>query len=101
MTAFIIFRLLRQFYLQESTIDYIENKLEIDKKHAKLIAKNPTLEIEKKVLPKPQLKTIVIKVSDDIFVHQLYWTAWQTNGKLQFREDIYCLDADLYSKLRY
>lgn len=79
----------------------LKKQLEIDKKYAKLIAKDPTLVLEKKVLPKPQLKTIVVKVPNDIFVHQLYWTAWQTNGTLQFREDIYCLDADLYSKLRY
>jgi murein L,D-transpeptidase YcbB/YkuD len=79
----------------------LKKQLEIDKKYAKLIAKDPTLVLEKKVLPKPQLKTIVVKVPNDIFVHQLYWTAWQANGTLQFREDIYCLDADLYSKLRY
>ena len=78
-----------------------EKQLVIDKKNAKLLAKNPTLVIEKKVMPKPELKTIVIKVSEDIYIHQLYWTAWENNGILQFREDIYCLDADLYSKLRY
>lgn len=78
-----------------------EKQLAIDKKNAKLLAKNPTLVFEKKVLSKPELKTIVIKVSEDIYIHQLYWTAWETNGILQFREDIYCLDADLYSKLRY
>jgi len=78
-----------------------EKQVAIDKKNAKLLAKNPTLVIEKKKFPKPELKTIVIKVSDDIYVHQLYWTAWENNGVLQFREDIYCLDADLYSKLRY
>lgn len=78
-----------------------EKQLIIDKKNAKLLAKNPTLVIEKKVMPKPELKTIVIKVSEDIYIHQLYWTAWENNGILQFREDIYCLDADLYSKLRY
>jgi murein L,D-transpeptidase YcbB/YkuD len=79
----------------------LKKQLEIDKKYAKLMAKDPTLVLEKKVIPKPQLKTIVVKVPNDIFVHQLYWTAWETNGTLQFREDIYCLDADLYSKLRY
>lgn len=78
-----------------------EKQNAIDKKNAKLLAKNPTLIIEKKTLPKPELKTIVIKVPEDIYVHQLYWTAWENNGILQFREDIYCLDADLYSKLRY
>jgi murein L,D-transpeptidase YcbB/YkuD len=33
-------------------------------------------------------------------VHLLYWTAWSDNNKLIFRNDIYNLDADLYSKLR-
>ena len=78
-----------------------EKEIAIEKKNAKLLAKNPNLVIEKKKFPKPELKTIVIKVADDIYVHQLYWTAWENNGVLQFREDIYCLDADLYSKLRY
>ena len=73
---------------------------EIDLKNAKLLAKNPDLIIEKKTLPKPELKTIVIKVNENIRLHQLYWTAWETNGVLNFREDIYCLDADLYNKLR-
>jgi murein L,D-transpeptidase YcbB/YkuD len=74
---------------------------EIDKINAKILAKNPNFVIEKKNLPKPELKTIVIKIYEDIFIHQLYWTAWETNGILNFREDIYCLDANLYSKLRY
>lgn len=78
-----------------------EKELLIAKKNAKLLAKNPTLVIEKKVFPKPELKTIVIKVTDDVYVHQLYWTAWENKGILQFREDIYCLDAELYAKLRY
>lgn len=78
-----------------------EKQIAIDKKNAKLLAKNPTLVIEKKTLPKPQLKTIVIRVPDAIFIHQLYWTVWESKGELQFREDIYCLDAELYSKLRY
>lgn len=74
---------------------------EINKKNAKLLAKNPKLVIEKKELPKPELKTIVIKVNEAILIHQLYWTAWENKGILNFREDIYCLDSDLYSKLRY
>lgn len=74
---------------------------EINKKNAKLLAKNPKLVIEKKGLPKPELKTIVIKVNEAILIHQLYWTAWENKGILNFREDIYCLDSDLYSKLRY
>lgn len=78
-----------------------KKQIEIDKKNAKLLAKNPDLVIEKKVFAKPELKTIVIKVTDEIYIHQLYWTAWENNGILNFREDIYCLDSNLYSKLRY
>lgn len=87
-------------------IDYY-NKLKREKekrlaiKNAKLLAKNPDLIIEPKIFPKPVLKTIVVKVPDEILIHQLYWTAWETNGILQFREDIYCLDHDVYAKLRY
>ena len=76
-----------------------EKKLQI--KNAKLLAKNPDLIIEPKLFPNPLLKTIVIKVNEDILIHQLYWTAWEDNGILQFREDIYCLDHDVYAKLRY
>lgn len=39
-TCFLVFRLARQFYLPESTIDYIENKLEIDKNRKELSRKN-------------------------------------------------------------
>ena len=53
------------------------------------------------LLKNMELKTIVIPVAEPIFIHQLYWTAWEKGSKLQFREDIYCLDADLYSRLRY
>ncbi len=78
-----------------------EKELALAKKNAKLLAKNPKLVIEKKTFPKPELKTIVIKVTEEVFIHQLYWTAWEDKGVLQFREDIYCLDADLYTRLRY
>ncbi|WP_298392782.1 L,D-transpeptidase family protein [Flavobacterium sp.] len=74
---------------------------QLDKLNAKLLAKNPNYIIEKKPQPKPELKTIVVKINEDIYIHQLYWTAWENNGVLNFREDIYCLDANLYSKLRY
>ena len=53
------------------------------------------------VLKNLQLKTIVIPIKEPIYIHQLYWTAWSSSSKLQFREDIYCLDHDLYSRLRY
>ena len=71
----------------------------IAQNNAKLLAKNPTLIIEPKKFAKPELKTIVINITNEIFVHQLYWTAWEENGELRFREDIYCLDHDVYAKL--
>lgn len=76
-----------------------EKKLAI--KNAKLLAKNPALIIEPYVFPKPELKTIVLKINDPILIHQLYWTAWENNGILQFREDIYCADHLVFAKLRY
>lgn len=48
-----------------------------------------------------KLKTTSIDLEEEIYVHFLYNTAWIENNELQFREDIYCLDSDLYSKLRY
>lgn len=77
-----------------------EKEIKLARKNAKLLAKNPKLLIEKKTFPKPELKTIVVKVSEEILIHQLYWTAWENKGILQFREDIYCLDATLFAKLR-
>ena len=93
--------------IQDTTDINYYNKLQKQKekkiaiKNAKLLAKNPLLVIPPKVFPKPELKTIVVKISDEIFIHQLYWTAWLEKGALQFREDIYSLDSDLYSKLSY
>jgi murein L,D-transpeptidase YcbB/YkuD len=78
-----------------------KKQLEINLKNSKLLAKNPFLKIVTKPLPKPELKTIVVKIKEPIYLHLWYWTAWENKGILQFREDIYCLDAELYSKLRY
>lgn len=93
--------------IQDTTDINYYNKLQqkkeakIEKKIAKLLAKNPLLVIPERKIVKPELKTIVVKVADEVQIHQLYWTAWSEKGVLQFREDIYCRDADLYSKLRY
>lgn len=78
-----------------------KKQLEINLKNSKLLAKNPFLKIDNKPLPRPELKTIIVKIKEPIYLHLWYWTAWENNGILQFREDIYCLDADLYSKLKY
>lgn len=76
----------------ESTPEELLEKQEAVKNRAEYIAS-----LSKNL----ELKTIVIPVKEDILIHQLYWTAWQRNGELQFREDIYCLDQDLFAKLRY
>jgi murein L,D-transpeptidase YcbB/YkuD len=46
-------------------------------------------------------KTTSIDLLEPIFVHFIYTTSWLENDTLQFREDVYCLDAELYAKLRY
>lgn len=45
-------------------------------------------------------KTKFVKIKKEVSFHLLYWTAWSENNKLIFRDDIYNLDNDLYTKLR-
>ncbi len=45
-------------------------------------------------------KTTNVMIKKPVMVQQLYWTAWSEGNKLIFRNDIYNLDADLYTKLR-
>ena len=45
-------------------------------------------------------KTEEVNFNKDIYIHIFYWTVWSENGTLQFRDDLYNLDADLYQKLR-
>lgn len=45
-------------------------------------------------------KTKNVNFTKDIYLHILYWTAWSEGNTLQFRDDIYNLDAALYQKLR-
>ncbi len=45
-------------------------------------------------------KTTTVHFKKETYIHQLYWTAWSENNTLQFRNDIYNLDFDLYDKLR-
>lgn len=46
-------------------------------------------------------ETTYIKLRDKTRIHQLYWTAWMNKrGELEFREDIYNYDSDLYKRLR-
>ncbi|MFO7672657.1 MAG: L,D-transpeptidase family protein [Lutibacter sp.] len=44
-------------------------------------------------------KTSQVQINKEVYIHILYWTAWSENGILQFRDDLYDLDMDLYKKL--
>ncbi|WP_372769986.1 murein L,D-transpeptidase [Lutibacter sp.] len=44
-------------------------------------------------------KTTQVNLNKAIYIHIFYWTAWSENGSLQFRDDLYNLDMDLYKKL--
>ena len=50
------------------------------------------------IIKNKKTKTIGLKTSIDVYL--LYWTAWKSKNGLEFREDIYDLDTDLYAKLR-
>ena len=45
-------------------------------------------------------KTQNAKIKNEIYIHQLYWTAWSDKGLLHFTPDIYNLDLALFTKLR-
>lgn len=44
-------------------------------------------------------KTKIIPLKKKVNVHQLYWTAWKDDQGVQFRNDIYSLDDNLYKRL--
>lgn len=44
-------------------------------------------------------KTKSLGFQNEIYVHIFYWTAWSEKGTLQFRDDLYGLDRELYKKL--
>ncbi|VXB11319.1 Peptidoglycan-binding protein [Flavobacterium sp. 9AF] len=50
------------------------------------------------IISKKNIKTVPIK--NNINVYLLYWTNWLDKDGLQFREDIYNLDKNLYTALR-
>ncbi len=56
-----------------------------------------SLEKVNEVVKTKKLTSIALK--EKINIHQFYWTAWSKKNKLIFRDDIYTLDADLYTKL--
>ena len=45
-----------------------------------------------------ELLFIIIILYVNIYI--FYWTSWLENNQLQFREDIYTLDKELFEKLR-
>lgn len=44
-------------------------------------------------------KTKTVKMQEEIDVHILYFTAWYDDGLLQFRNDVYNYDPELYLRL--
>jgi murein L,D-transpeptidase YcbB/YkuD len=44
-------------------------------------------------------KTKVVKMEEEIDVHILYFTAWYQDSQLQFRNDVYAYDSELYLRL--
>lgn len=46
-------------------------------------------------------KTTTVKISQKYGVHFLYFTAWYEKGQLQFRDDIYKYDDELYCYLSH
>ncbi|MDO9276242.1 MAG: L,D-transpeptidase family protein [Lutibacter sp.] len=44
-------------------------------------------------------ETSQVQVNKELYIHILYWTAWSENGILEFRDDLYSLDMDLYKNL--
>jgi L,D-transpeptidase YcbB len=44
-------------------------------------------------------KTKTVKMEEEIDVHILYFTAWYQDSQLQFRNDVYAYDPELYLRL--
>jgi murein L,D-transpeptidase YcbB/YkuD len=77
-----------------------QKQQKIEEYNQKLLAINPDLILEEKILPKSKLKTISIPIKEKIKIYQFYWTAWRANENFQFREDIYSLDHVLFERLQ-
>ncbi|MGV9003154.1 L,D-transpeptidase family protein [Flavobacterium sp.] len=75
----------------------VENPLELTNYLLKDSIKYPMDSITS-ILKKMETKTAPIK--SNVYLYQWYWTAWSSNNKLIFRDDIYNLDDDLYKKLQ-
>jgi L,D-transpeptidase YcbB len=46
-----------------------------------------------------QKKTTIVKMDEEFNVHILYFTAWYEKGQLEFRNDVYSYDPELYLRL--
>ena len=75
----------------------VENPLELTE-YLLDDAENWNLEKIIEGLKDGKTKNITIKQAVNVLL--LYWTAWSEKNELQFRDDIYYLDEDLYTKLR-
>lgn len=60
--------------------------------------KNWSLDIINELVKTHKTKDVPMK--KDVQIHLLYWTAWTENGELQFRDDLYEKDFELYRRLR-
>ena len=65
-----------------------------------LLADKKNWDLEKITATLKTEKTKNATFKSDIFIHQLYWTAWSEKDQLYFTPDIYNLDLALYDKLR-
>ena len=50
------------------------------------------------IIKREKTKTVSVKNTVNIYI--FYWTSWLENNQLQFRDDIYNLDKELFEKLR-
>ena len=64
------------------------------------VLKDPTnWSVEKIIEALKNGKTKEVPIKKEIPIHVLYWTAWSEGNQLIFRDDIYNLDAQLFTKL--
>ena len=75
----------------------VENPLELTEY---LLDDSENWNLEKIIEGLKDGETRNITIKQAVNVHLLYWTAWSEKNELQFRDDIYYLDDNLYDKLR-
>lgn len=74
----------------------VDNPLELTEY---LLEDKTNWNLDKITLTLQSEKTKFVNLKKQLPFHLLYWTAWSDKNKLIFRDDIYSLDAELYSKL--